>query len=65
VGLGRPILWALAAAGEQGIRDLFSNLTRELARLMTMVGASEPGKGHPGMLITPPGNRQILNMNPI
>jgi isopentenyl diphosphate isomerase/L-lactate dehydrogenase-like FMN-dependent dehydrogenase len=42
VGLGRPILYALAAGGEQGIVDLMRGLTGELARLMTMVGAPDP-----------------------
>jgi isopentenyl diphosphate isomerase/L-lactate dehydrogenase-like FMN-dependent dehydrogenase len=43
VGLGRPILYALAAAGETGVRDLIDGITRELSRLMTMVGAADPG----------------------
>jgi hypothetical protein len=43
VGLGRPILYGLAAAGETGIRDLIEGITRELSRLMTMVGAVDPG----------------------
>ncbi|HTY24027.1 MAG TPA: alpha-hydroxy acid oxidase [Desulfomonilaceae bacterium] len=42
VGLGRPILYALAAGGENGITDLIGGLTRELARLMCMVGVREP-----------------------
>jgi 4-hydroxymandelate oxidase len=42
VGLGRPILYALAAGGENGINDLVGGITRELARLMCMVGVSKP-----------------------
>ena len=42
VGLGRPILYALAAGGENGITDLIGAITRELARLMCMVGVREP-----------------------
>lgn len=42
VGLGRPILYALAAGGENGVTDLIGGITRELARLMCMVGVSEP-----------------------
>ena len=42
VGLGRPILYALAAGGENGIIDLINGITRELARLMCMVGVREP-----------------------
>lgn len=39
VGLGRPILYALAVGGQQGVTDLIQGITRELKRLMTMVGA--------------------------
>ncbi len=42
VGLGRPILYALAAGSEQGIISLISGITQELARLMCMVGVREP-----------------------
>ena len=42
VGLGRPILYALAAGGENGVIDLIDGITRELARLMCMVGVREP-----------------------
>jgi isopentenyl diphosphate isomerase/L-lactate dehydrogenase-like FMN-dependent dehydrogenase len=41
-GLGRPILYALAAGGETGVVDLINGITRELQRLMTMVAAAEP-----------------------
>jgi isopentenyl diphosphate isomerase/L-lactate dehydrogenase-like FMN-dependent dehydrogenase len=51
VGLGRPILYGLAADGENGVRDVIQGVTRELARLMTMVGASEPAKISPDILI--------------
>jgi len=42
VGLGRPILYALAAGGENGVIDLIDGITKELARLMCMVGVREP-----------------------
>ena len=42
VGLGRPILYALAVGGEKGVSDLFAGITRELSRLMTMVAAKDP-----------------------
>jgi len=42
VGLGRPILYALAAGGENGVSDLLKELKQELTRLMTMVGAASP-----------------------
>ena len=39
VGLGRPILYGLAAGGKEGVADLVKAISRELLRLMTMVGA--------------------------
>lgn len=51
VGLGRPILYALAAGGEKGVSDLITGITRELSRLMTMVGAKDPTKVQKGILI--------------
>lgn len=51
VGLGRPILYALAAGGEKGVSDLITGITRELSRLMTMVGAKDPTKVEKGILI--------------
>jgi isopentenyl diphosphate isomerase/L-lactate dehydrogenase-like FMN-dependent dehydrogenase len=51
VGLGRPILYALAAGGEEGITDLIGGITRELVRLMSMVGIPHPGDATRGILI--------------
>jgi isopentenyl diphosphate isomerase/L-lactate dehydrogenase-like FMN-dependent dehydrogenase len=42
VGLGRPILWALAAAGKEGVRDLIGEITEELRRIIGMIGARDP-----------------------
>ncbi len=51
VGLGRPILWALAAGGKQGVRDLIAEITEELRRIMGMVGAVEPSAVRRDILI--------------
>jgi isopentenyl diphosphate isomerase/L-lactate dehydrogenase-like FMN-dependent dehydrogenase len=51
VGLGRPILYALAAGGEEGITDLIGGITRELTRLMSMVGITEPSNVPRSILI--------------
>jgi isopentenyl diphosphate isomerase/L-lactate dehydrogenase-like FMN-dependent dehydrogenase len=42
VGLGRPILYGLAADGSDGVQALVDQMTGELKRLMSMVGAPEP-----------------------
>jgi isopentenyl diphosphate isomerase/L-lactate dehydrogenase-like FMN-dependent dehydrogenase len=44
VGLGRPILFGLAAAGREGVRAVVEEITQELKRIMTMVGASDPAR---------------------
>ncbi len=51
VGLGRPILWALAAGGQQGVADLVAEITAELRRIMGMVGAPDPTAVHRDILI--------------
>ena len=42
IGLGRPILWALAADGKEGVKGLIDEITEELRRIMGMIGAKAP-----------------------
>jgi isopentenyl diphosphate isomerase/L-lactate dehydrogenase-like FMN-dependent dehydrogenase len=42
IGVGRPILYGLAVAGKEGVRCLIEEITNELLRLMSMVGAHDP-----------------------
>jgi 4-hydroxymandelate oxidase len=53
--LGRPVLWALACGGADGVRDLLTGLTSDLAHAMALAGArsvagipgvTEPAQGH-------------------
>jgi isopentenyl diphosphate isomerase/L-lactate dehydrogenase-like FMN-dependent dehydrogenase len=53
VGLGRPILYGLAADGKDGVKGVVEGITAELKRLMTMVGA--PGPSHARGEILIPG----------
>jgi 4-hydroxymandelate oxidase len=39
VFLGRPVLWALACGGADGVRDLLTGLTSDLAHAMALAGA--------------------------
>lgn len=55
VGLGRPILWALAAAGKEGVRDLIGEITEELRRIIGMIGARDPGSVSRSSLIEEKG----------
>jgi isopentenyl diphosphate isomerase/L-lactate dehydrogenase-like FMN-dependent dehydrogenase len=38
VGVGRPLLWALAANGEEGVARYLSLLTSDLASVMVLTG---------------------------
>ena len=40
VFLGRPVLWALACGGADGVRDLLTGLTNDLAHAMALAGAA-------------------------
>jgi 4-hydroxymandelate oxidase len=44
VGIGRPILYGLAADGREGVKGIVNGITQELKRIMTLVGISEPGQ---------------------
>jgi 4-hydroxymandelate oxidase len=39
VFVGRPVLWALAAAGQEGAEQVIKDLTDDLARVMIQIGA--------------------------
>lgn len=51
VALGRPILYGLSAAGKMGVRAVIDELTKELKRIMTMVGTPAPDQIHRDVLI--------------
>jgi 4-hydroxymandelate oxidase len=42
VGIGRPALWGLAAAGEAGVRRVLDLLRTELTNALTLLGAASP-----------------------
>jgi len=54
VGLGRPILYGLAAEGRNGVRDLIAQITQEMKRIMSLIGAESPAKLTRDMLIEDP-----------
>jgi 4-hydroxymandelate oxidase len=43
VFLGRPVLWALACGGANGVRDLLTGMTSDLAHAMALAGARTIG----------------------
>jgi 4-hydroxymandelate oxidase len=42
VGVGRPVLWGLAAAGRDGVAEVLTGLTAELVQAMAAAGAATP-----------------------
>jgi len=54
VGLGRPILYGLAAEGRDGVRDLIVQITAEMKRIMSLIGAAQPDRLAPDMLVEDP-----------
>jgi isopentenyl diphosphate isomerase/L-lactate dehydrogenase-like FMN-dependent dehydrogenase len=51
VGLGRPILYGLAADGDKGVKSVIDGISRELVRLMAMVGTSSTEEVNMDILI--------------
>ncbi len=51
IGLGRPILYGLAADGENGVRSVIDEIAKELVRVMTMTGVKDPASAHRGILL--------------
>ena len=51
VGIGRPILYGLAADGEEGVKTVIREMTEELKRVMTMVGVPNPDGVHKGIIL--------------
>ena len=54
VGLGRPILYGLAAEGRDGVRDVLIEITAEMKRIMSLIGAEQPGTLTLDMLVEDP-----------
>ena len=54
VGLGRPVLYGLAAQGRQGVYHLFDEITKEMKRIMSLIGAQNPSELKRTMLIEDP-----------
>ena len=50
VGVGRPILWGLAAAGADGVAEVIDTLTAELRQAMAAVSAGSPAELRPDLL---------------
>ena len=53
VGLGRPVLWALAVGGETVVETLLRELGDELAHLMALAGASSTVQLTPDLVVRP------------
>jgi 4-hydroxymandelate oxidase len=49
--VGRPVLWALATGGAEGVRCLLDGLTGELVHAMRLCGATSPSEIAPDLLL--------------
>jgi len=54
IGLGRPILYGLAARGREGVHHLIDEITKEMVRIMSLIGAENPATLTRDMLIEDP-----------
>jgi 4-hydroxymandelate oxidase len=48
--IGRPVLWALATGGAEGVRELLTTFGAEVERVMALCGAVELGAIDPSMV---------------
>jgi 4-hydroxymandelate oxidase len=55
VFVGRPILWALAAGGQQGVVQVIKSLTEELRHVMVQLGVAGIDELTPDLLVTSAG----------
>jgi len=51
VGVGRPILYGLAAGGQEGVKTVITEMSEELRRTMTMTGVKDPTSAHKGIIL--------------
>ena len=53
VMVGRPVLWALATGGADGVRDALDTLADELRHALALVGARRPADLTPDLVVVP------------
>ena len=51
--LGRPVLWGLTLAGEEGVRKVLETIRKELCLSMALMGCPSITHLQRGMVITP------------
>jgi 4-hydroxymandelate oxidase len=51
IGIGRPILYGLAADGEEGVKTVVRAIAAELIRVMAMTGVKDPSSAHKGIIL--------------
>jgi 4-hydroxymandelate oxidase len=50
VGIGRPVIWALAAGGPPGVREMMAHLRDELDHVLALAGAKRPADLTPDLI---------------
>jgi 4-hydroxymandelate oxidase len=51
--VGRPVIWALASAGADGVRDLLAGLTADLREALALAGCTSCADVGPDLVYQP------------
>jgi 4-hydroxymandelate oxidase len=54
VGIGRPVMWGLAAGGQDGVRHMLEILRNELDHTLALCGASGAARLDPQLVVKVP-----------
>jgi 4-hydroxymandelate oxidase len=54
VGVGRPVMWGLAAGGQDGVRHILEILRSELDHTLALCGASGSARLDPQLVVKVP-----------
>lgn len=64
VAIGRPVLWGLAAAGEDGVTAVLAMLRRELENALTLCGCDSASRVDRSFVACPSGCRGFVREEP-
>lgn len=62
--LGRPVLWALASGGADGVAEMLRAVVDDLRHVMALCGATTPGDARSASLVTTSGDGTVSPRGP-